>query len=77
MSPSLLVIKAVVNRWSSFLNLTPAQCRMMANRYHIYLPENGRINISGLSLQNVSSVARAIDEVVRVGAEAKLSARLA
>lgn len=70
-------MKATANLWSSFLKLTPAQCRMLASRYHIYLPENGRINISGLSLQNVSSVARAIDQIVRVGTEAKLSARLA
>jgi aspartate aminotransferase len=34
-------------------------------QYHIHLPKNGRINVSGLNANNLGWVARAIDEVVR------------
>lgn len=60
-----------------FLKLTAAQCKYLTDQYHIYLPGNGRINMSGLNSKNVSLVARAIDEVVRAEADTRLSSKLA
>lgn len=48
----------------SYLRLSPAQCRALVEN-HIYLPGNGRINISGLNDTNLERVARTIDQVVR------------
>ncbi|QYT05326.1 Aspartate transaminase [Trichoderma simmonsii] len=50
----------------SFLKLSPRQCSVLIQEFHIYLPPNGRINISGLNKSNVERVARAIDYVVRL-----------
>lgn len=49
----------------SYFKLTPAQCSTLIERYHIYLPTNGRINIAGLNDSNVESVALAINTVVQ------------
>jgi aspartate aminotransferase len=49
----------------SYLKLTPAQCSTLVERYHIYLPTNGRINIAGLNDSCVERVALAIGTVVR------------
>lgn len=49
----------------SFTGLTAVQTRALIDRHHIYLPSNGRINVSGLSQGNILRVANAIDDVVR------------
>ncbi|KAK7217070.1 hypothetical protein V2G26_005073 [Clonostachys chloroleuca] len=51
-------------RLFSYLMLTPAQCKKLIDKYHIYLPPNGRINVSGLNESNLGKVATAIDQVV-------------
>ncbi|KAL7933031.1 aspartate aminotransferase [Trichoderma chlorosporum] len=50
----------------SFLKLSPQQCSILIEQFHIYLPSNGRINISGLNQSNIENVARAFDHVVRL-----------
>ncbi|KAH7078117.1 pyridoxal phosphate-dependent transferase [Paraphoma chrysanthemicola] len=42
------------------LPLTAGQCRRLTAEQHIHLPENGRINIAGLSANNVQRTAKAI-----------------
>ncbi|CAJ0547378.1 Ff.00g041320.m01.CDS01 [Fusarium sp. VM40] len=49
----------------SYLNLTPQQCQSLIDKFHIYLPSNGRINISGLNQDNILRVAKSFDQVVR------------
>ncbi|GKT55743.1 aspartate aminotransferase [Colletotrichum tofieldiae] len=49
----------------SCLALSPSQCKSLGNTYHVHLPESGRINIAGLSEDNVKRAAKAIDEVIR------------
>lgn len=48
----------------SLLPLTPQQVEQLCQQ-HIYLPPNGRINISGLNERNMSSVVSAIEKVVK------------
>ncbi|KAI6764965.1 hypothetical protein HG531_012064 [Fusarium graminearum] len=62
----------------SYLNLTPQQCQSLVEDHHIYLPPNGRINISGLNQSNIATVAKVVDYVVRLGfrKEAQPSARV-
>ncbi|KAL7955783.1 pyridoxal phosphate-dependent transferase [Trichoderma compactum] len=50
----------------SFLKPSPRQCSVLIKQFHIYLPPNGRINISGLTKSNIERVARAIDYVVHL-----------
>jgi len=45
--------------------LTATQCNVLQKRFHIYLVNTGRINISGLNGQNLMYFARSLDEVVR------------
>ncbi|GAB5591006.1 Aspartate aminotransferase [Umbelopsis nana] len=49
----------------SFTGLTPAQVKVLKEKYHIYMTENGRISMAGLSSKNVDYFAEAIDSVVR------------
>ncbi|KAL6884754.1 pyridoxal phosphate-dependent transferase, partial [Trichoderma evansii] len=49
----------------SYLNLMPQQCQLLKDKFHIYLPSNGRINISGLNQGNINRVAKSLDQVVR------------
>ncbi|KAH7171685.1 pyridoxal phosphate-dependent transferase [Fusarium sp. MPI-SDFR-AT-0072] len=49
----------------SYLSLNPQQCQKLIDQHHIYLPPNGRINISGLNQRNIEKVADALDEVIR------------
>ncbi|KAF5543325.1 aspartate aminotransferase cytoplasmic [Fusarium mexicanum] len=49
----------------SYLKLNSQQCQKLTDKHHIYLPPNGRINISGLSQGNIERVARSLDEVIR------------
>lgn len=48
----------------SYLKMSPAQCKELIDRHHIYLPSNGRINVSGLNKSNIEFVADAINKVV-------------
>lgn len=50
-----------------YLNLTPQQCQSLVEYHHIYLPPNGRINISGLNQSSIATVAKILDHVVRLG----------
>lgn len=49
----------------SYTSLLPEQIDTLASEHHIYMPGNGRINISGLNERNVERVARAFDAVIR------------
>jgi len=49
----------------SFLGLTPAQCKAMISKHHIYLLESSRISMAGVTTKNAAYVAQAIDDVVR------------
>ncbi|QGI79903.1 hypothetical protein CEK25_006632 [Fusarium fujikuroi] len=48
----------------SYLSLNPKQCQTLIDQHHIYLPPNGRINISGLSQSNISRVADSLDQII-------------
>nr|CAI5830192.1 unnamed protein product [Callosobruchus analis] len=48
-----------------FTKMTPQQVKNITEEYHIYLPANGRISISGLNTKNVDYVANAIHEVTK------------
>jgi aspartate aminotransferase len=41
------------------------QVKVMIEKYHIYLTNNGRISMAGLSTSNVEYFAKAVDDVVR------------
>jgi aspartate/tyrosine/aromatic aminotransferase len=47
----------------SLLGITEDQATRLASDHHIYLPKSGRINVAGLSEENVGYVADAIAEV--------------
>ncbi|ORX44240.1 aspartate aminotransferase [Hesseltinella vesiculosa] len=49
----------------SFTGLKAPQVKVMIEKYHIYLTDNGRISMAGLSNSNVEYFARAVDDVVR------------
>ncbi|KAF2149718.1 aspartate aminotransferase [Myriangium duriaei CBS 260.36] len=49
----------------SFTGLSPRHIKILVEEYHIYLPTNGRINVSGLNEKNIEEVAQAFDAVVR------------
>lgn len=49
---------------------------MLVDTYHVHLPGSGRINVAGLSEENVSRAAKAIDGVVRMSAEYKDKLRM-
>lgn len=44
----------------SFLGITKEQVHLLRNQYGIYLPDNGRINMAGLTYQNMNYVVEAI-----------------
>ncbi len=50
----------------SFCNLGKDQVRMLIDRFSIYMPDNGRINISGLNDQNIDYVIKAILHVSKL-----------
>ncbi|KAK1848091.1 aspartate aminotransferase [Colletotrichum chrysophilum] len=56
----------------SCLALSPAQCKTLVTKYHVHLPGSGRINVAGLSEDNVRRAAKAIDEVIRQTVQEKL-----
>jgi aspartate aminotransferase len=49
----------------SWTGLNATQTRSLVDRHHVYLPGNGRVNISGLNAANMSRVAEAFDNVIR------------
>ncbi|KAF4416533.1 Aspartate aminotransferase 3 [Colletotrichum fructicola] len=56
----------------SCLALSPAQCKTLVTKCHVHLPGSGRINVAGLSEDNVRRAAKAIDEVIRQTVQEKL-----
>ena len=50
----------------SFLPLSPEHVERLAQDFHIWMPNNGRLNMGGLTKHNIENVAKAIDSVVRV-----------
>lgn len=52
-------------KYFSCLPLSPRQCQQLRDEHHIYLPDNGRINISGLNSSNIDRVASAIVAVMQ------------
>ncbi|KAG0011655.1 Aspartate aminotransferase, cytoplasmic [Entomortierella chlamydospora] len=49
----------------SFTGLTTPQVKVLKEKYHVYLTDNGRISMAGLNSQNVKYFAQAVDYVVR------------
>lgn len=49
----------------SFTGLNPEQSKAMVEKAHIYLTQNGRISMAGLSTHNIGYVASSIDKAVR------------
>jgi aspartate aminotransferase len=49
----------------SFTGLKANQVKILHERFHIYMPDTGRVSMAGLNHGNVAYFARAIDEVVR------------
>ncbi|CDS04038.1 hypothetical protein LRAMOSA06993 [Lichtheimia ramosa] len=49
----------------SFTGLNAAQVKVLKEKYHIYMTDNGRISMAGLSTTNVDYFAKAVDDVVR------------
>lgn len=64
--PTLKLLQDLITA-CRYLNLTPQQCQSLVEDHHIYLPPNGRINISGLNQSNIATVAKVVDYVVRLG----------
>ncbi|BDD61550.1 hypothetical protein MPDQ_004620 [Monascus purpureus] len=53
------------NGMFSYTGLTASQVQALREKYHVYLIASGRASVSGLSQNNVTYVAKAIDDVVR------------
>ncbi|KAI9470830.1 MAG: aspartate aminotransferase [Benjaminiella poitrasii] len=49
----------------SFTGLKAPQVKVLKEKYHIYLTDNGRISMAGVSTSNVAYLAKSIDDVVR------------
>lgn len=49
----------------SFTGLTAPQVKVLKEKYHVYLTDNGRISMAGLNTKNVPYFAQAVDDVVR------------
>ncbi|KAF9915545.1 Aspartate aminotransferase, cytoplasmic [Lobosporangium transversale] len=49
----------------SFTGLTTPQVKVLKEKYHVYLTDNGRISMAGLNSSNVKYFAQAVDDVVR------------
>lgn len=48
-----------------YSGLTPEQCDMLAEKYHIYMTRNGRISIAGVTSSTVEYLSKAIHEVTK------------
>ncbi len=51
----------------SLLDLDPAETQALIRQFGIYLPENGRISLTGLSPHNTAAVAQGVATVTRGG----------
>ncbi|KAI8145559.1 aspartate aminotransferase [Fennellomyces sp. T-0311] len=49
----------------SFTGLSATQVQVIKEKYHIYMTDNGRISMAGLSTGNIDYFAKAVDDVVR------------
>jgi len=49
----------------SFTGLKQPQVKVLKEKYHVYLTDNGRISMAGLNSKNVKYFAAAVDDVVR------------
>ncbi|CAJ0905631.1 3213_t:CDS:10 [Entrophospora sp. SA101] len=49
----------------SYTGLKAQHVKMLKEKYHIYLVDNGRISMAGLNSSNVDYFAQAVDDVVR------------
>lgn len=49
----------------SFTGLTQQQSKAMVEKHHVYMLENGRISMAGVTSGNVKYIAQSIDDVVR------------
>ncbi|KAF7563690.1 hypothetical protein G7046_g487 [Stylonectria norvegica] len=49
----------------SFLPLSPEHIEMLSSKFHIWMPDNGRMNMAGLNDQNIDRVASSINAVVQ------------
>ncbi|CDH56017.1 aspartate aminotransferase [Lichtheimia corymbifera JMRC:FSU:9682] len=49
----------------SFTGLKAPQVKVLKEKYHIYMTDNGRVSMAGLSTRNIDYFAKAIDDVVR------------
>mmetsp|Transcript_120627 Transcript_120627/g.341712 ORF Transcript_120627/g.341712 Transcript_120627/m.341712 type:complete len:408 (-) Transcript_120627:76-1299(-) len=49
----------------SFTGLTQKQSKAMVEKHHIYMLDNGRISMAGVTTDKVPYIAQAIDDVVR------------
>eukprot|EP00823_Brevimastigomonas_motovehiculus_P002256 TRINITY_DN1410_c0_g1_i2.p1 TRINITY_DN1410_c0_g1~~TRINITY_DN1410_c0_g1_i2.p1 ORF type:complete len:573 (-),score=164.11 TRINITY_DN1410_c0_g1_i2:509-2227(-) len=50
--------------------LTREQCQILTEKFHIYLPQTGRICFAGINQKNVDYVSRSIDAAVRMTQQA-------
>jgi aspartate/tyrosine/aromatic aminotransferase len=50
----------------AYTGLTSEQCQNLKNNYHIYMTEDGRMSLSGLTPKNVEYVAKCIHEVTKI-----------
>jgi aspartate aminotransferase len=49
----------------SFTGLSTPQVKILKEKYHVYMTDNGRISMAGLNTKNVRRFAEAVDWVVR------------
>jgi len=49
----------------SYTGVTPEQCDVLTNKYHIYLTRNGRISMAGVNTGNVRYLAEAFHAVTK------------
>ncbi|CAG8433836.1 9599_t:CDS:10 [Ambispora gerdemannii] len=49
----------------SYTGLRTSQVKVLIQKYHIYLTDNGRISMAGLSTKNIDYFAKSLDDVVR------------
>jgi aspartate/tyrosine/aromatic aminotransferase len=52
----------------SLLGIDKAQVRVMRETHHVYMTDDSRINIAGLSAGNLEYVAQSVSEVLRESA---------
>jgi aspartate aminotransferase, mitochondrial len=48
-----------------YTGLTPEQCDILRNKYHIYSTRNGRFSVAGINSKNVEYLANAVHEITK------------